>query len=376
MLPYVLKNYFCADMPHAAVTKNEDPGLKEQPVILAIESSCDETSAAVSRNGRILSNIIATQKVHEQYGGVVPELASRAHMQHIVPVVDRALEQANCALHEIDAIAFTRAPGLIGSLLVGSQFAKSLALSLDKPLIGVHHMQAHVLANLIDDPKPAFPFLCLTVSGGHTQIVLCESPTQMKVIGETIDDAAGEAFDKSAKLLGLPYPGGPLIDKYAEEGNPNRFKFPEPQVAGLNFSFSGLKTSILYFLQNAGTSLLYKEEFKATPEEKQSFIENNLADICASIQQRIISILLNKLKKAVAETGITDVCLAGGVSANSGLRNTFMELGTKQQWRTFIPAFQYCTDNAGMIAITAHYKYLAAQFDELSASASARAEWL
>ena len=240
------------------------------PTILAIESSCDETSAAVCRDGKILSNIIATQKIHEQYGGVVPELASRAHMQNIVPVVNTALSTANPSataqdqLSSIDAIAFTQSPGLIGSLLVGSQFAKSLSLSLDKPVIAVHHMQAHVLANLISDPKPNFPFLCLTVSGGHTQIVLCESPAKMKVIGETIDDAAGEAFDKSAKLLGLPYPGGPLIDKYAKQGDSNRFKFPEPQIPGLNFSFSGLKTSILYFLQNAGTSLVYKEEFKAT----------------------------------------------------------------------------------------------------------------
>src|SRR5687767_9137147 len=289
-------------------------------LILGIESSCDETAAAVCRDGEILSNLIAGQKVHEKYGGVVPELASRAHMQNIVPVVDIALRDAGCMIQDIDAIAFTQAPGLIGSLLVGSQFAKSLSLALDKPLISVHHMQAHVLANLIDDPKPSFPFLCLTVSGGHTQIVLCESPTQMKVIGETIDDAAGEAFDKSAKLLGLPYPGGPLIDKFAKQGNARRFKFPEPQIPGLDFSFSGLKTSILYFLQNAGTSLVYKEEFRATEDEKKQFINDNLADICASIQQRIITILLNKLKKAVLQTGVNHICLAGGVSANSGLR--------------------------------------------------------
>ncbi|HEX2629301.1 MAG TPA: tRNA (adenosine(37)-N6)-threonylcarbamoyltransferase complex transferase subunit TsaD, partial [Chitinophagaceae bacterium] len=267
-------------------------------IILAIESSCDETSASVCKDGKILSNFIANQVVHEKYGGVVPELASRAHMQNIVPVVDTALATANCSLADIDAIAFTQSPGLIGSLLVGSQFAKSLALALNKPLIAVHHMQAHVLANMIDDPKPSFPFLCLTVSGGHTQIVLCESPTKMKVIGETIDDAAGEAFDKSAKLLGLPYPGGPLIDKYAKEGDPGRFKFPEPNIAGLNFSFSGLKTSILYFLQNAGKSNLFKEEFSATEEERKQFIQANLADICASIQHRIVTILLNKVKKA------------------------------------------------------------------------------
>lgn len=343
--------------------------------ILAIESSCDETSAAVCVDGKILSNFIANQTVHEKYGGVVPELASRAHMQHIVPVIDSALKTARCELSAVDAIAFTQSPGLIGSLLVGGQFAKSLALALDKPLIAVHHMQAHVLANLIDDPKPSFPFLCLTVSGGHTQIVRCESPTNMKVIGETIDDAAGEAFDKSAKLLGLPYPGGPLIDKYAKEGNPNRFKFPEPQIAGLDFSFSGLKTSILYFLQNAGKSNLYKEEFLATEEERKQFIENNLPDICASIQHRIVTILLNKLKKASLETGISDICIAGGVSANSGLRKGIEEMGKKYNWNTFIPAFQYCTDNAGMIAITGYYKFLAGQFAGLSVHSSARAEW-
>ncbi|MBL7710141.1 MAG: tRNA (adenosine(37)-N6)-threonylcarbamoyltransferase complex transferase subunit TsaD [Chitinophagaceae bacterium] len=343
--------------------------------ILAIESSCDETSASVCVDGTILSNFIANQAVHERYGGVVPELASRAHMQHIVPVVDTALKTANTQLSAVDAIAFTQSPGLIGSLLVGGQFAKSLALSLDKPLIAVHHMQAHVLANLIDDPKPGFPFLCLTVSGGHTQIVLCESPISMKVIGETIDDAAGEAFDKSAKILGLPYPGGPLIDKYAKEGDPNRFKFPEPQIPGLNFSFSGLKTSILYFLQNAGKSNLYKEEFNVTEEEKQAFIQNNLADICASIQHRIVTILLNKVKKAAIETGIHDICLAGGVSANSGLRKAFTAMGEQYHWNTFIPAFQYCTDNAGMIAITGYYKYQARQFADLSVSASARANW-
>ena len=290
--------------------------------ILAIESSCDDTSASVCREGKILSNIIANQAVHEKYGGVVPELASRAHMQNIVPVVDTALKTANCDLASVDAIAFTQAPGLIGSLLVGAQFAKSLALSLGKPLIAVHHMQAHVLANLIADQKPSFPFLCLTVSGGHTQIVLCSSPSNMKVIGETIDDAAGEAFDKSAKLLGLPYPGGPLIDKHAANGNPKRFQFPEPKIPGLNFSFSGLKTSILYFLKNAGTSNVFKEEFTATEEMRKQFIEDNLADICASIQDRIISILINKLKKAAKENNISQICIAGGVSANSGLRKT------------------------------------------------------
>jgi len=343
--------------------------------ILAIESSCDETSAAVCRDGKILSNIIAGQKVHEQYGGVVPELASRAHIQNIIPVVTSAMQTAGCELQTVDCIAFTQSPGLIGSLLVGAQFAKSLALSLNKPLIAVHHMQAHVLANLIDDPKPSFPFLCLTVSGGHTQIVLCDSPTKMKVIGETIDDAAGEAFDKTAKLLGLPYPGGPLIDKYAKDGNANRFQFPEPQVPGFDFSFSGLKTSILYFLQNAGRSHVYNEEFLATEKEKQDFINENLNDLCASVQQRIITVLLNKLKRASVETGIKDICIAGGVSANSGLRKAFEEMGKKYKWNTFIPAFQYCTDNAGMIAITAYHKFLAKQFSDLSVSASARAEW-
>ena len=346
--------------------------------ILAIESSCDDTSASVCVDGKILSNHIANQSVHEKYGGVVPELASRAHLQNIVPVVDAALATASCDLSTIDAIAFTQAPGLIGSLLVGAQFAKSLALALDKPLIAVHHMQAHVLANLIAEKKPAFPFLCLTVSGGHTQIVLCESPSKLKVIGETIDDAAGEAFDKTAKLLGLPYPGGPLIDKYAAIGNGERFKFPEPQIPGLNFSFSGLKTSILYFLKNAGTSNVYKAPIAfgvADDAMQKKFISENLNDICASVQNRIVSILLNKLKKAASETGITHICLAGGVSANSGLRKAFNELGEKMRWQTFIPAFEYCTDNAAMIAITGYYKFLEKDFTDLSVSPSAKAEW-
>lgn len=343
--------------------------------ILAIESSCDETAAAICRDGKILSNLIASQKVHEQYGGVVPELASRAHMQNIVPVVVAAMRDAGCEMQDINAIAFTQSPGLIGALLVGSQFAKSLALALNKPLIAVHHMQAHVLANLIDERRPSFPFLCLTVSGGHTQIVLCESPTKMKVIGETIDDAAGEAFDKSAKLLGLPYPGGPLIDKHAKEGDPNRFHFPEPQIPGLNFSFSGLKTSILYFLQNAGKSHIYKEEFLATETEQKKFIEENLADLCASIQNRIVTILLNKLKRAIIETGVRDVCIAGGVSANSGLRKAVQEAGKKYHWNVFIPKFEYCTDNAAMIAITGYYKFLENDFADLSVVASARASW-
>jgi N6-L-threonylcarbamoyladenine synthase len=328
--------------------------------ILAIESSCDETSASVCIDGKIVSNFIANQTVHEQYGGVVPELASRAHMQNIVPVVDAALLTANCNLSSIDAIAFTQAPGLIGSLLIGTQFAKSLALSLNKPLIAVHHMQAHVLANLIDENnQPSFPFLCLTVSGGHTQIVLAHAPLHLEVIGQTIDDAAGEAFDKSAKILGLPYPGGPLIDQHAKQGNPLAFKFAEPQIPKLNFSFSGLKTSILYFIQ----------------KQESGFIEENLNDLCASIQHTIVQILLKKLKKAVQQTGVKQICIAGGVSANSGLRNGLEEMGKKHGWKTFIPNFEYCTDNAAMIAITAFYKYKANQFCNLDATPSARAEW-
>jgi N6-L-threonylcarbamoyladenine synthase len=335
------------------------------PTILAIESSCDETSASVCVDGKILSNFIANQTVHEKYGGVVPELASRAHMQNIVPVIDAALKEAfplqapGSRLQTLDAIAFTQAPGLIGSLLVGAQFAKSLALSLNKPLISVHHMQAHVLANLIDENRPEFPFLCLTVSGGHTQIVLATSPLDLKVIGETIDDAAGEAFDKSAKLLGLPYPGGPLIDKHAKNGDPLRFKFAEPQMPELNFSFSGLKTSVLYFLQ----------------KQEPGFIAANLDDLCASIQYTIINILLKKVKKAVQQTGVKSICIAGGVSANSGLRKSLQEMGEAQEWKTFIPKFEYCTDNAAMIAITAYYKYQAGEFSPLEVGPTARAEW-
>jgi N6-L-threonylcarbamoyladenine synthase len=335
--------------------------------ILGIESSCDETAASVCRDGIILSNIIAGQAIHSRYGGVVPELASRAHMQNILPVVEQALLIAGIGLSELNAIAFTQSPGLIGSLLVGAQFAKSLAFTLNCPLIAVHHMQAHVLANLISekenpDAVPSFPFLCLTVSGGHTQIVVCESPSIMRVIGETTDDAAGEAFDKSAKLLGLPYPGGPLIDRYAATGNALRFTFPEPKIPGLNFSFSGLKTAILYFIQN--------EKAK-----DPGFIEKNLPDICASIQGRIISILLNKLKKAVAETGIKQVCLAGGVSANRGLRKSFEDMGSALGWQTFIPKMEYCTDNAAMIALTGYYKFRNQSFSPVSVTVSARAGW-
>ncbi|MEO6539232.1 MAG: tRNA (adenosine(37)-N6)-threonylcarbamoyltransferase complex transferase subunit TsaD [Ferruginibacter sp.] len=344
-------------------------------LILAIESSCDETAAAICQDGAILSNIIATQKIHELYGGVVPELASRAHLQNIVPVVDAAVKASGYAVEDLDAIAFTQAPGLIGALLVGSEFAKSLALALDKPLIAVHHMQAHVLANLIDDPKPAFPFLCLTVSGGHTQIVVCNSPGDLKVIGQTIDDAAGEAFDKTAKLLGLPYPGGPLIEKYAVGGNAEAYKFTEPKITGLDFSFSGLKTSILYFLNNAGTSNVYKEEFTADEATRKKFIEENLADICASVQQRIVTVLLNKLKKAALQTGIKNVCLAGGVSANSCLRKAFIETGQQLGWKTYVPKMEYCTDNAAMIAITGYYKFLENKFEKMDTVPTARAGW-
>jgi len=333
--------------------------------ILAIESSCDETAASIIVNGKILSNFIANQTVHKKFGGVVPELASRAHMENIVPVVDAALKKAfpqnipTESLKTLDAIAFTQAPGLIGSLLVGAQFAKSLALSLDIPLIAVHHMQAHVLANLIDDPKPSFPFLCLTVSGGHTQIVRCNSAAEMIILGETIDDAAGEAFDKISKLLGLPYPGGPLLDKLAQQGNPKAFIFAKPQVPNLDYSFSGLKTSVLYFLQ------------KQSPE----FIQENLNDLCASVQYTIVEILLKQLKKAIQDTGIKEFCIAGGVSANSGLRNGVATLAQKTKSTVFLPAFEYCTDNAAMIAMAAHYKYLEGAFESLAVTASARSSW-
>jgi len=334
----------------------------EHTYILGIESSCDETSASVCHNGKILSNIIAAQAIHTQYGGVVPELASRAHMQNIVPVVDQAMIDAGIPLDQLDAIAFTSSPGLIGALLVGTGFAKSLALSLDIPLIAVHHMQAHVLSNLIADPQPEFPFLCLTVSGGHTQIVLCKDALNMEILGETLDDAAGEAFDKTAKLLGLPYPGGPLIDQYAQEGDPKKFHFPEPQIEGLNFSFSGVKTSILYFLQ---------KQLKTDPD----FISKHLPDICASAQYCIVNILLHKLKKASLQTGIKTICLAGGVSANKGLRNAMQEMAEKYQWKLFIPEMEYCTDNAAMIAVTGYYKFLAGYSSPLTVSASARAAW-
>ncbi|QRR01992.1 tRNA (adenosine(37)-N6)-threonylcarbamoyltransferase complex transferase subunit TsaD [Dyadobacter sandarakinus] len=330
--------------------------------ILAIESSCDETSAAVITNGKICSNVVATQLIHTQYGGVVPELASRAHQQHIVPVVDKALTDAKVGKIDLDAIAFTQGPGLLGALLVGSSFAKSMALGLGIPLIAVHHMQAHVLAHFIDDPRPQFPFLCLTVSGGHTQIVKVNGPLQMEIIGETRDDAVGEAFDKTAKLLDLPYPGGPLIDKHAAAGNPQAYPFPLPEMPGLDFSFSGIKTSFLYFLQKR-------------VRENPDFIHENLDDICASIQFTLIDILLKKLKRASRETGIKEIAIAGGVSANSGLRKSLTELGSQLGWQVYIPAFEYCTDNAAMIAMAAHFKYLANDFTDQTASPLARMEF-
>jgi N6-L-threonylcarbamoyladenine synthase len=317
--------------------------------ILGIESSCDETSVAVCVNGEIRSNIIATQAVHQHYGGVVPELASRAHQQNIVPAVQEALSTAKISKNELSAIAFTRGPGLLGSLLVGTSFAKGFALAKNLPLIEVNHMQAHILAHFIDNPKPSFPFLCLTVSGGHTQIVLVKNYFDMEVLGSTIDDAAGEAFDKTAKILGLPYPGGPLVDKYAQTGNPQAFSFPEPQIPDLNFSFSGLKTSILYFI-NKGV------------QQNPNFIQEHLEDICASVQYRIITILLAKLTKATKQHDISQVAIAGGVSANSGLRKALQELAEQQNWEVFIPKFEYCTDNAAMIAIAGYYKFLAADF--------------
>ncbi|MCO5230552.1 MAG: tRNA (adenosine(37)-N6)-threonylcarbamoyltransferase complex transferase subunit TsaD [Chitinophagales bacterium] len=327
--------------------------------ILAIESSCDDTSAAVCKNGIVLSNISADQKIHAEYGGVVPELASRAHTANIVPVVDTALKRAGVDVKDINVIAYTRGPGLLGSLLVGAGFAKGLAQALNIPLIDVHHMKAHVMAHFISDPKPQFPFLCLTVSGGHTQIVKVTDYNVMEVLGTTIDDAAGEAFDKTAKMLGLPYPGGPLIDRYASEGNPLAFKFNEPNIQGLDFSFSGLKTSVLYFL---------KEKISDNPR----FIEENINDLCASVQYTIVKILLKKLKKAAHETGINEIAIAGGVSANHGLRNALSEMAKKEKWNVYIPEFQYCTDNAGMIAISGYYKYIQGDLGSLHLPTVAR----
>lgn len=318
-------------------------------IILGIESSCDETSASICINGEIHSNVIATQAIHAKYGGVIPELASRAHQQNIIPTVEEAIRQAKVSKNQIDAVSFTRGPGLLGALLVGTSFAKSFALAQNIPLIDVNHMQAHILAHFIEDPKPSFPFLCLTVSGGHTQIVLVKDYFEMELLGETLDDAAGEAFDKTAKILNLPYPGGPLIDKFAKEGNPAAYRLPEPQIPGLNFSFSGLKTAILYLVQ---------DQLKQTPD----FLTHNMADLCASVQSRIVSILLNKLKKAAKETGVKDIAIAGGVSANSGLRQSLIEMGEKYKWRVFIPKFEYCTDNAAMIAIAGYHKFLKKDF--------------
>ena len=335
---------------------------KETINILAIESSCDDTSAAILENGKVLSNIVATQKIHEQYGGVVPELASRAHQQNIVPVVHQALAIANIDKKQLSAIAFTRGPGLMGSLLVGTSFAKSLSLGLGIPLIEVNHMQAHILAHFIEEENrevPAFPFLAMTVSGGHTQIVRVNDFFDMEILGETLDDAVGEAFDKSAKLMGLSYPGGPLVDKYAQLGNPSAFKFPRPKVPGLNFSFSGLKTSILYFLQ---------KEVQRNPD----FVSENRNDICASIQHTIIGILMAKLDKAVNETGIKTVAIGGGVSANSGIRNALKEKEIAKDWKTFIPKFEYCTDNAAMIGIVGYLKYKNKDFSQQDISVKAR----
>lgn len=321
-------------------------------IILGIESSCDDTAAAVIKNGKILANVVANQAVHEQYGGVVPELASRAHQQNIVPVVEAALKQADVSKEELSAIAFTNGPGLLGSLLVGSSFAKAFAMGLDIPIIEVNHMQGHVLAHFIEEQggtknAPNFPFLCLTVSGGHTQIVKITDYFNFEVIGETIDDAAGEAFDKVSKMLELPYPGGPILDKNAQQGNPI-FEFPHPNVKGLNFSFSGLKTSVLYFLK--------KEVAK-----NEKFREENLNDICASVQKTIIDILISKLKKAIKQTGIKEIAIAGGVSANSELGKQIENL-KGMGCKTYIPKFEYCTDNAAMIAITGYFKYLEQDF--------------
>lgn len=335
---------------------------KKDIFILAIESSCDDTSAAVLKNDRVLSNIIANQEVHAKYGGVVPELASRAHQQHIVPVVQQALTRAGISKEELSAIAFTRGPGLMGSLLVGTSFAKSMALGLNIPLLAVNHMQAHILAHFIQDESqkmPEFPFLCLTISGGHTQIVKVDKNLNFEVLGETIDDAVGEAYDKSAKILGLPYPGGPLIDKYAQLGNPKAFQFSKPKVAGLNFSFSGLKTAILYFIQ--------KQE-----KENPNFIKEHLNDICASIQYTILDILIDKLKKAVKETGITQIAIAGGVSANSEIRKKLQVAEKHWGWKTYVPKFEFTTDNAAMIGIAGYFQYINKKDADFGVTAKAR----
>lgn len=331
-------------------------------IILAIESSCDDTACAILKNGSILSNIVANQAIHEEYGGVVPELASRAHQQNIVPVVQMALQKAQISLEDVSGIAFTQGPGLMGSLLVGASFAKSLALSLNKPLLAVNHMDAHILAHFIDQEgqeKPPFPFLCLTISGGHTQIVKITDYFEMEVLGQTRDDAVGEAFDKSAKILGLPYPGGPLIDKYAQKGNPKSYTFTKPKVGDLDFSFSGLKTNILRFVEKG-------------LRENPNFVQENLADICASIQYTIVSILMEKTKNAVKQTGIKHIAIAGGVSANSGIRKALKDAEKTKGWKTYVPNFEFTTDNAAMIAIAGYYKYLGNDFATMETVAKAR----
>jgi len=336
--------------------------MNSNPIILGIESSCDDTAAAVIQHSKILSNVIANQKIHQSYGGVVPELASRAHQQNIVPVVNEALKQAGTECNQLSAIAFTRGPGLMGSLLVGSSFAKSLSMALNIPLIEVNHMQGHILAHFIEDANessPEFPFLCLTVSGGHTQIVKVTDYFEMEVLGETIDDAAGEAFDKAGKILGLDYPAGPIIDKLAKEGNPEKFRFSKPRVDGLNFSFSGLKTAILYFIQ---------KETQKNPD----FIRENLSDLCASIQKTIVDILMEKLMLAAEQTGIQQVAIAGGVSANSEIRKRLKEMETEKDWKVFIPKFEYTTDNAAMIAMAGQLKFEQNEFAEITSKSVAK----
>lgn len=337
--------------------------MKKPILILAIESSCDDTSAAIIRDGEILVNLTATQNIHEHYGGVVPEMASRAHLQNIVPVVTAALQKAGVKKTELTAIACTQAPGLLGSLIVGFNFAKGLAQGLNIPFLAIHHMQAHILAHWATAPQPQFPFLCLTVSGGHTQLVLLKDFFEMEIIGTTIDDAAGEAFDKAAKMLGLPYPGGPLIDKYAQLGNPNKFEFSKPEIQGFNYSFSGLKTSILYFLQ---------KQVQANP----NFIHENLNDLCASIQHTIITILLQKFIKAAKQYKVKNIGIAGGVSANGALRKRMLALEEQGQFKVFIPEFQYCTDNAGMIAVAAYQKFLKGKIDPLDLAPQAKMSFM
>ncbi|MEM9417182.1 MAG: tRNA (adenosine(37)-N6)-threonylcarbamoyltransferase complex transferase subunit TsaD [Bacteroidota bacterium] len=332
---------------------------KDSPVILAIETSCDETAAAVIRDGKIASNLVATQAVHAEYGGIVPELASRAHQQHIIPVVQQAMQQAAITPAALDAVAFTQGPGLLGALLIGTSLAKSVAFALDIPLIAVHHMRAHILANFIEAPVPTFPFLCLTVSGGHTQLVLVKSPLAMEVIGTTQDDAVGEAFDKIGKLMGLPYPAGPFIDQYAQQGDPQRFSFPATTMPQLDFSFSGIKTAFLYFI-------------KENQEKDANFVAQHRDDLCASIQATLVNMLLAKLQQAVAQTGVTTIALAGGVAANSGLRGQLQQLAAQEGWEVFIPSLAYCTDNAAMVAMTAHYQYLAGERCGLSVTARPR----